>query len=164
MSDTLTASHSPAQPDAATKSSINPRNEEAIRKLLDDWTSALRARDLDQMMSFYAPDVVFFDGIAPLQIGAEAYRKNWQEYFNWFPGTVNFETRELKITTDEKLAFSRGLVHLTGINAEGKEDGAWMRETIGYEKRDGRWLISHEHWSMPMDIETGKALTTLEPD
>jgi uncharacterized protein (TIGR02246 family) len=137
---------------------------DAIRKLIDDWTTALRARDVDAMMAFYAPDVVFFDGIAPLQIGLDAYRKNWEVYFQWFPGTVNFETRDLKITASGDAAFARGLVHLTGTNAEGKEDGAWMRETVGYEKVNGKWLITHEHWSMPMDMESGKALTNLQPE
>ncbi len=31
-----------------------------------------------------------------------------------------------------------------------------MRQSIGYEKVDGRWLITHEHWSIPMDMQSGR--------
>ena len=115
-------------------------------------------------MSYYTADVVFFDGIAPLQIGPDRYRKYWEDYFKWFPGPLNYETRDLKITAGDTAAFARGLAHLVGTTAEGKEDGAWMRETVGYEKIDGKWWITHEHWSLPMEMESGKALTDLKPE
>jgi ketosteroid isomerase-like protein len=38
-----------------------------------------------------------------------------------------------------------------------------MRGTIGYRKTDGTWLVVHEHWSAPFDIESGKALFDLQP-
>ena len=60
-----------------------------ISRLLDDWLNTLRARDVDSLMAYYAPGVVFFDGVAPLQlIGTEPYQKNWEEYFTWFPGPM----------------------------------------------------------------------------
>jgi len=140
-------------------------NEGEIHRLIDDWANTLRAKDLDTLMSYYAPDVVFFDGIPPLQYtGTETYRKNWADYFTWFPGPFNFETRDLKIKAADDTAFAHCLVHMTGTNAEGKEDGAWLRMTVCYEKIDGKWLVTHEHWSLPMDMESGKALTNLQPE
>lgn len=138
--------------------------ESEVRKLLGNWEKAFRARDLDAMMSFYGPEVVFYDGVAPLQLGREAYRKNWDDYFNCFPGPPGFEARHLKIAAGDRAAFSRSLVRLTGTVADGKEEGGWLRQTIGFENINGKWMITHEHWSMPMDMESGKALTDLQPD
>jgi uncharacterized protein (TIGR02246 family) len=139
-------------------------SDQALRQLLSDWESALRARDLDRMMSFYTPDVVFYDGIGPLQMGQELYRKNWDEFFSYFPGPVEWRTQHMKVTAGDRAAFSRALVELKGTNAEGKCEATWMRQTVGYEKIGEAWRISHEHWSMPMDMETGKVATTLTPE
>jgi ketosteroid isomerase-like protein len=37
-------------------------SEAAIRKLIDDWASAVRAKDLDTLMLYCAAHVVFFMG------------------------------------------------------------------------------------------------------
>jgi ketosteroid isomerase-like protein len=42
----------------------NSKEEAQIRKLIDNWVNALRAKDLDGLMSHYAPDILTFD-IAP---------------------------------------------------------------------------------------------------
>jgi ketosteroid isomerase-like protein len=39
----------------------------------------------------------------------------------------------------------------------------WLRSTVCYRKIDGRWLVTHQHSSVPFDGETGKASLQLEP-
>ena len=54
-------------------------DEAQIRARLEDWAEATQSKDLDAVMSHYAPDVVAFDAIAALQFkGREAYRKHWE--------------------------------------------------------------------------------------
>jgi ketosteroid isomerase-like protein len=52
-------------------------NDEAqIRQLVEQWRQALHAKDLNTLMSYYAPDILTFDILPPLQYqGVEAYRK-----------------------------------------------------------------------------------------
>jgi len=52
-------------------------NDEAeIRRRIGTWAAAIRVKDLERVMSIYAPDVVSFDVEAPLQYaGSEAKRK-----------------------------------------------------------------------------------------
>jgi ketosteroid isomerase-like protein len=38
-----------------------------------------------------------------------------------------------------------------------------MRVTVCCRNTSGRWLIAHEHFSVPFDMESGKALLSLEP-
>jgi ketosteroid isomerase-like protein len=64
--------------------------EAQIRARLDDWAKATRAKDLDRVMSHYAPDVVAFDAIVTLQFkGREAYRKHWEACLTMCPGEMN---------------------------------------------------------------------------
>ena len=58
------------------------KNQAAIRELIGGYVKAVRAKDIDGVMSVYAPEIVAFDIVAPLQyVGAEAFRKPWQEVF-----------------------------------------------------------------------------------
>ena len=57
-------------------------DETQIRQLIDDWRSALCARDLDRLMQHYAPAVLFFDAVPPYQHrGAGAYRRTSEAMF-----------------------------------------------------------------------------------
>jgi len=38
-----------------------------------------------------------------------------------------------------------------------------LRATDGYTKKDGKWLIAHEHLSVPVDLATGKGDLSSKP-
>jgi ketosteroid isomerase-like protein len=60
----------------------HPTDEADIRQRIDKLASAIRAGDLEAVMSAYSPDVVSFDIESPLQhVGLEAKRKNWERVF-----------------------------------------------------------------------------------
>jgi ketosteroid isomerase-like protein len=98
-------------------------NDEAqISKLIDRWLTALRAKDLDGIMSCYAPDILLFDILPPLQsVGADAYRKNWAEWFPRFQGPIGYEIRNLRVTSGNDVAFSHSLNRISGKRTDGEE-------------------------------------------
>jgi ketosteroid isomerase-like protein len=50
--------------------------EAQIHALIDEWATAIRAKDVNRVMSHYAADIVTFDLTPPLQYtGADALRK-----------------------------------------------------------------------------------------
>ena len=137
--------------------------ETDIRKLLEDFHAAIHAGDIDKIMSFYARDVVAFDMMPPLQFaGAESYREAWQKGFDT-GATMKFETHDLKITAGADVAFCHSLLHCTGPKKDGTEMDMWIRWTDCLRKVDGKWLIAHEQVSVPVDMESGKALFDLKP-
>jgi uncharacterized protein (TIGR02246 family) len=139
-------------------------NDEAqIRALLDDWASAVRAKDLDAIFAHYAPDILAFDAIAQLQFkGTEAYRKHWQACMAMCPGQMIFGVHDLRVAASNDLAFCHYLSRCGGTGAEGEEKFGWMRATAGLRRRGGKWLIVHEHFSAPFDPASGEALLDLE--
>src|SRR6267378_4418197 len=84
-------------------------NDEAeIRRLLDRWAKAFRARDLNGIMSIYEPGqaLVAYDIVPPLQYtGFEAYKKDYQEFLDQFQGAINVEYRDLHIIAGDTVAF-----------------------------------------------------------
>jgi len=134
-----------------------------VRRLIDDWADAVRACDLDRIMAAYTADVLAFDAIAQLQFkGAEAYRKHWQACLELCAGMI-FEIHDLEIEAEGGVAFGHYLVRCGGTGPDGKEQTGWMRVTFGCRRTGGRWQVAHEHFSVPFDMASGKALMNLEP-
>lgn len=139
------------------------KNEAAIRELIDRLAKAVRAKDIDGVMSVYAPEMVAFDIVPPLQyVGAEAFRRPWQEVFELYQN-VNYEVRDLSITAADEVAFSHSLNRIDGTMNNGHKTDFWLRWTACYRKINGKWLIVHLQASVPVDLANGKAMLDLEP-
>jgi uncharacterized protein (TIGR02246 family) len=125
----------------------NNSNETQIRTLVEDWARAVRARDMDGVLARHANDVVMFDVPLPLQSkGISAYKKTWELFFaNNAGGEGLFNIEELKITTGDSVAFCHALLRI----ASGRKPRC--RLTMGLKKVRGKWLITHEHHSYPVE-------------
>lgn len=142
-------------------------NDEAeIRELLERWAKAFAAKDLNGIMSIYekSDDLVAYDIVAPLQYrGYEAYKKDYEKFLEQFEGPIQVEYRDMKIVAGDRVGFAFALERIAGTLKGGEKIDAWVRATEGYRKTKGRWLAIHDHISLPVDLNTGKALMELKP-
>jgi len=141
--------------------------EALIRERVEDLVKALNAKDIDGVMSFFAPNLVSFD-IAPhfgalRYFGAENKRRAWQEAFATFTGSFDYEVHELNVTTEGELAFVHSLNHVRATLASGQITELWVRWTACLRRIDGVWLVVHDHVSVPADLEHGQAVVNLTP-
>jgi ketosteroid isomerase-like protein len=128
--------------------------------------SSIKVKDLDGIMSVYIPgDSLFvFDVIPPRQyIGAHAYAADWYSVLAGFSGPIKADITDLSITSNDNLAFAHSIQHFTGIDRGGKNIEWTLRVTDCYRKINGKWLIVHEHYSVPVDLKTAKADLTSKP-
>lgn len=138
--------------------------ETRIRELMAEFEQAVGVKDLDRIMSQYAPEVVAYDAVGELQFkGIDAYRAHWQRCFDFCQGDGFFETREVSITASGDLAFSHSLSHCGGANEKGEMQTAWMRGTRCWRLQGDDWKVVHEHFSMPFDMASGQVCFGLEP-
>ncbi|MGR4069307.1 nuclear transport factor 2 family protein [Halomonas sp. LR3S48] len=138
--------------------------EAAVLEQLESWTDAVRAQDIDAIVAHYAADIVAFDAITKLQFkGVEAYRDHWLTCMEMCPGPMVFELHEVMIHADDQVAFCHALHRCGGTNDKGEPQTGWLRMTSGYRRIEGEWKIVHEHFSVPFDMQSGKALSDLEP-
>lgn len=136
-----------------------------VRTLLDSRVEACRAKDIDRLMSLYAPSIDYFDVVPPLHfIGADAVRRNFLRWFDEYKGPIRLETRELSLASGQDVAFAH-MLHLDTGNAHLPEGhkGFWLRATVCCQKSDHGWLITHEHISLPVDFRSGSVLMELVP-
>jgi len=138
--------------------------EALIRQRVEALAKSLRARDIDAVMSLYARDVVSFDLGPPLRYaGADHKRRAWQEVFAAYVGPINYELRDVNVTTHGELAFVHSLNHVRGTLASGHTTDLWVRWTACFRRIAGVWLVVHDHVSVPADLEHGQAVLNLTP-
>jgi uncharacterized protein (TIGR02246 family) len=126
-------------------------DEEAIRNLITRWAEAVHTEDLDTVVADHDPNIVMFDVPPPYNgvRGMQAYRDTWPPFFEWQRQGALFEIVELDVTAGDDVAFAHALLRC-GMPAEleANPDNR-LRLTIGLRKRDGRWIVTHEHHSFP---------------
>ncbi len=135
-----------------------------IRALIDDRVKAVRGKDVRAAVNGISPDIVSFDVVNPLRrIGAHENERRAYEWFSSFEGPIGFDIRDLRIAASDEVAFSHALHQYSGTKADGQQIGMWVRATACYLKIDGKWLMTHEHQSVPFDPQTGAASLDLKP-
>jgi ketosteroid isomerase-like protein len=125
-------------------------NDSEVRALLDSRVDACWAKDIDRLMSLYSPDIVYYDVVPPLQYAGSAnVRSNFIRWFNEYDGPIGLETHDLEITTSADVAFAHMLHLASGQPNNGNNNAIWVRSTVCCRKSSGKWLITHEHISIP---------------
>jgi uncharacterized protein (TIGR02246 family) len=149
---------------AAPVATAEQKAEAEIRKWLDDWAKAFRAHDLEAIMSLYAPDVVAYDIVPPLQyVGKDAYRKDYAQFLEQYAGPIDVEFRDVKVFVGGDMAVAIALERLSGTMKSGQKSDVWVRTTTAFRKINGKWLDIHDHVSVPADFDSGKAMLDLKP-
>jgi uncharacterized protein (TIGR02246 family) len=137
--------------------------EQEVRRLHQRWFDGTAAKDLDGLMAAIADDVVSYEHEQPLQhLGVQAVREVCARGLDVSPA-VTWTVPDLKILVEGNLAVAWGLNHVQLSQADGEPVDSWSRGTRIFERRNGTWLMIHQHLSFPIDPETGDARTDLHP-
>ncbi|UZD69380.1 nuclear transport factor 2 family protein [Brucella sp. JSBI001] len=99
-------------------------------------------------MADHAEDLLMFDFPNTVK-GIEAYGRTWDFFDASRRGAVTFRPGEIRVTAGTEAAFASCEIHCDGTTA-GPLD---FRLTTCFERMGGRWIIVHEHHSMPTTDE-----------
>jgi uncharacterized protein (TIGR02246 family) len=124
-----------------------------VRRLIEEWALAVRARDIEAVLAHHVEDMVMFDVPPPVELrGIDAYRDSWPPFFKWLENeSGTFEIVRLDVTAGETVAFATALLRCGTKASLAKEDTPQLRLTVGLRKIDGAWKIAHEHHSFPAE-------------
>ena len=133
--------------------------------LIERRSQAIRAKDLDGLMSFYTPDILYFDIVPPLQyVGTEALRGRFRNWFEGFQSGIRQDPSDLQIVADDDVASTAMLITSGGTLPNGVEVERVVRATSVWRRTDDGWLIFHEHVSVPVDLATGRVADAIADD
>lgn len=137
--------------------------EAEVRSLIESWAQSIKRKDAATVVAHQTEDFVQFDLAPPLQsVGPEP--RGLQEWFATWRDQIGFTINDLHVTAGEDVAFSHGLIHLTGTRTDGSETDVWFRNTLCFRKAGDAWKIAHGHESVPMLMDGSfKAAIDLKP-
>jgi uncharacterized protein (TIGR02246 family) len=113
-----------------------------IRALDSAWTAAAARRDLDAMMSIYAPDAEELLPGSPAIVGRDAIRQFYEGLIKRFPRFAHqFEPASIVVAASRDLAVVRGSYSFTADTL--KPEQVQIGKFIGIWKRpNGDWRLS----------------------
>ena len=118
-----------------------------MQKIMDAWNTL----KTENVAGFYqqGPDHVFFDD-SPLKYnGWQEYQTGAQTFLKGITAlrlTVNDDAR---IHREGDVAWGYATIKEEDTTANGKHEMATLRWTVIFEKVGDKWLIAHEHFSVP---------------
>jgi ketosteroid isomerase-like protein len=140
-------------------------NAEPIARIIEARAQAVRAGQVDAIMADVADDIVTFDVVDPLRrTGKPAAHSRTVAWLESYDGPIGLEIRDLQITVDGDVAFTHALNRVTGRLKANATVDMWFRTTLGFRRSGGRWLIVHEHGSVPFNPENLQASLGLKPE
>jgi uncharacterized protein (TIGR02246 family) len=124
----------------------DPKIEEAIRDLDEQWSKAAGAKDVDKTVSFYSDDAVVMPPNAPRATTKEAIRALWKDLLT--DASISWKTKEVEVAQSGDLAFSSGTYEVTmtdptgtPVNDRGKYLVVWKKQA------DGTWKCVMDIWN-----------------
>jgi len=124
-----------------------------FKTLIDQYFAACNSLDLNAEMAFYArdPGLVFYDMTPPLKYtGWEEYREGIQKaYLHRVLSAKLTPNDDLKVTRRGDVAWTTETFHFVVTMKTGQKKSIEARHTAIWEKRGAKWIIVHEHVSVP---------------
>ncbi|MGX6606638.1 YybH family protein [Micromonosporaceae bacterium Da 78-11] len=135
-----------------------------LRAVVDERVAAVRAKDPKPLAARQHPDVISFNVLPPLHArGSAATEEATRAWFDGYATDIDYTVRDVDVRAGGEVGFCSFLYHVGGTLKTGGVVDMWVRATLGLLRTDGRWLIVHDHESVPFDAATGRALINLEP-
>jgi uncharacterized protein (TIGR02246 family) len=128
-------------------------DEMQIRALIARWAKAVHAGEIAGVLADHSDDIVMFDVPPPNEVrGKDAYRETWPPFFEFQKQGAVFEIVSLDVTAGSDVAFAHALLRCGTDEELKKSPDNRLRLTIGLRKEGGRWTVSHEHHSFPLQL------------
>jgi ketosteroid isomerase-like protein len=139
-------------------------SDSEVKALLDSRSEAFRLKDIDRVMSLYSPDIVYFDLVPPLRYaGSAALRARFSDWFERWKTPIGQELRDVTTVASGDVAAAHMLIRTSGTLKTGQEVGYWVRTSNICRRSDLKWVITHEHVSLPVDLKAGRPVMDLVP-
>jgi ketosteroid isomerase-like protein len=140
-----------------------------IKDVIEARYASLAAGDVPGELAHFTADASRFTLAPPLaETGDPHDPLPHEQWLAGFAAPPQVSVTRLEIVADGDVAFATSIDRMTATpKGEDRPFTLWYRSTLGLRRVDGRWLIAHEHTSVPFHMGTTdgtfRAATDLTP-
>jgi uncharacterized protein (TIGR02246 family) len=141
---------------AAACLAADPKIEEALRDLDEQWSKAAGTKDVDKTVSFYSDDAVVMPPNAPRATTKEAIRAIWKDLLT--DASISWKTKEVEVAQSGDIAYTSGTYEVTmtdptgtPVNDRGKYLEVWKKQA------DGTWKCVIDMWNSDLRVASSAA-------
>ncbi len=139
-------------------STVASSSMDQVNAVVDALTRGCAARDPIAVMSHFVREpgdaLVVFDIAPPIEdIGYESNLAKLRTFFGGLDGPIVLEWRDRKVTVDHDHAFVIAHLYFAATSKSGAKIEQQARSTLVLQRIRGRWLIVHEHDSVPAEFK-----------
>jgi len=139
-----------------------------VQDVLENYKSAVYEKDVEKFLSTYAADVHIYDCWGNWESkGISLWKESVTEWFNGLNEDgylLKVDFNDVSIQENTNIAFVHCAVTFAAFknNTEDTQRKMTNRFTFGLKKTNDSWLITHEHSSLPIDMQSGKGIFNLK--
>ena len=120
---------------------------EEANAVIDRWSAAYTANDVDAVVNCYWPDAILLGTVSPvMSVGSDAVRAYFTKLKLAGSGNRNVIQERHTMVLDDNAVVVTGFYEFTRM-VDGKPVQAPSRFTMLVTKRNGEWRIAHHHSS-----------------
>jgi ketosteroid isomerase-like protein len=125
--------------------------EDEVRAAAAALVADFGAGRVEAYFGHLAPDATFVFHASPQRLGSRAaYREEWARWEREDGFRVlacASANGQVQVLSDDVAVFTHDV--RTRVAAAGAQEELVERESVVWQRRDGRWLVVHEHLSVP---------------
>ena len=141
----------------STPNADRDAEERTIRDLDAEWAKAAAAKNVDQVMSFYAEDGAIFVPNEPVAMGKPAVRVEWTKLTSNPGFALTFSPSRVDVSKAGDLAYEYGVYTLMLSGGDGKPINDRGKYVVVWKKQsDGKWKVEADIFNsdLPMTSPT----------
>lgn len=120
------------------------------------WDKAIIRQQIDTVIEYCSEKVSLFD-VSSQIIGIKAYRQEWEKLSPYFSQHIDILRRDIKLHISADLAVMHCLTKVVDVSTD-TTIVPWCRTTLCLQKQEQRWLVVHQHISIPINMQTGNII------
>lgn len=128
-------------------------DQSAIKDLEAQWSKAAGAKNVDDIVSFYADDASMLPPNMPIATGKQAIRGVWVELLGMPGFSASWESTKAEAALSGDVAYDIGTYQLTMNDPQGKPMPDHGKYVVVWKKQaDGKWKAAADMFSSDLPL------------